>query len=945
MLSTDKVYPYENWRQSPVGVRLSHKPTGEVTVTATSADTGVASTSPSSLTFKPSNWDQPQEVMVIAVPDSNTTDDTTTVTFSASGGNYAGVSASAAVLAYDDGQSSFTLSHARADMNFKVYEGDTGTVDIALKSAPSGTVTVTVTSPDTSAVTVDTDSATAGNQSDLSFTTSNWEQPQSFSLFGVEDADADSESFKLSLTASGGGYDDATGSMRVEVVDNDRAVLMFSQERLAVTEGSSDTFGIRLGSQPSADVTVTADIYMGSGKVTLDSTELTFTTENWSQQQTVTVTGSEDDDSNGERIYMDWVASGGGYDGQKKTVGVFVEDDDYTADPSPALVVSRSQIVMTEGTTEGISVSLATKPSQKVIVQLVEVSEDPFRNGLTISNGYPFITFSPDRNSANAWFKPQTVPVTIFDEARVMDENNGVFDILAVAWSYEQSEYTGRSTTVTVTGVDNDTPNLVVPSRIEPGPNSSETFSVKLSRRPTADVTVSIAVDPPFAVTVDKTSLTFTTATWNVAQQIEVRTNTSREWLTLTASGGGYDSVTKEVYVYVGSGGTTPAQPGLVVSRSGINITESGSESFTVALASQPTGTVTVSLSTGNATAFTLDKSSLTFTSETWNTAQTVIMTAPPDSDALGERANVTISASGGGYGNVDSADIEVRVNDDDPPGVTITTTPTAASGNITVTYDATASWGVYKPPGWRGPDKLNRVPSGHFTLKEDDKDGDDIPYTIRGGSGPVITIDPDILLPSGTIYFAVPNQYWSDSDVQGAAAETTFDIAEPTEGTPDGLVGKVIELWHITDNSSACLDVQWAGARNGQNVWTYDCNGTKAQRWKLEKRGSGTYKDKYRLVSGVGDGNTYCLDNRGDFSNSSRMGIWRCLIDSHWDVANQTVDFTASGDGYIVTFTKDQTSVKLWAERTGDNKRSNVGQRTDDATDAAIWTLVDPNG
>ena len=453
VLTSDTVYPLENGKGSPLGVRLAHKPSGTVTVSMTSAMTSVATATPASLTFTSSDWEQNKEVTVVATPDANTDDDSTTLTLSASGANYEGVSASATVKTYDDQQDWFNFSHTPRGMYFKVYEGNTGNFELALKKAPTGTVTVTATSPDTSAVTVDTDLSTEGSQSTLTFTTTTWNQPQTINLIAVEDPDASNESFKLGLTATGGEYDAATGSLGVTAFDNDRVRIRVSAESIVATEGSSTTLKVRLASEPSDDVTVTASFDRGIA-AELDKTQLTFTEDDWNTQQDITVSGTEDDDEDGHFAILDLRAEGGDYSGQKKGVRIGIEDNDYSATPPPAILLSKNQISIAEGSSDAISVSLATEPSKKVVVQLKEITEDSGIDGVMIQGGYGFLEFRPG-HGVGAWYKPQTVPIAILDDARALRENKGVFDILVWAF-YDAPEYKGRSATVTVTGVDND---------------------------------------------------------------------------------------------------------------------------------------------------------------------------------------------------------------------------------------------------------------------------------------------------------------------------------------------------------------------------------------------------------------------------------------------------------------------------------------------------------
>ena len=167
--------------------------------------------------------------------------------------------------------------------------------------------------------------------------------------------------------------------------------------------------------------------------------------------------------------------------------------------------------------------------------------------------------------------------------------------------------------------------------------------------------------------------------------------------------------------------------------------------------------------------------------------------------------------------------------------------------------------------------------------------------------------------------------------------------LASPQADTPPYQGSRTVVLENDLGSTTGCLDVQWGEAANGQNVQTWECNGTNAQTWTLEQRTSGDKQGSYRLVSGVGDGNTYCLDNRGDFHDGGRMGIWSCLDNDHRDVANQSFDLSSAAGGSVLTFSRNGAQTKLWAERTTTNPKGEVSQRTASGA-RAVWRLVNAN-
>ncbi len=113
---------------------------------------------------------------------------------------------------------------------------------------------------------------------------------------------------------------------------------------------------------------------------------------------------------------------------------------------------------------------------------------------------------------------------------------------------------------------------------------------------------------------------------------------------------------------------------GLVLSATTLMLAEGGSGTYTVALASQPTAEVTVTVggASGEVTVDTdtstpNNQNTLTFTAEDWNVAQGVTVTALEDDDIADASGALTHAASGGGYDGV-SVEVAVAVADDDRP-------------------------------------------------------------------------------------------------------------------------------------------------------------------------------------------------------------------------------------------------------------------------------------
>ena len=133
---------------------------------------------------------------------------------------------------------------------------------------------------------------------------------------------------------------------------------------LIVPEGGSDTFKVKLSRPPTANVTVDLSFLGGGGgihwnwnAVTVNPKQLTFTSSNWSQAQTVTVTGVVDGDSNHEHIIVAAVVSSTDLDyaSPDGSEGVFVT----VTDDGGAVQVGAYPATVREGATASVTVWLS----------------------------------------------------------------------------------------------------------------------------------------------------------------------------------------------------------------------------------------------------------------------------------------------------------------------------------------------------------------------------------------------------------------------------------------------------------------------------------------------------------------------------------------------------------------------------------------------------------
>ena len=112
---------------------------------------------------------------------------------------------------------------------------------------------------------------------------------------------------------------------------------------------------------------------------------------------------------------------------------------------------------------------------------------------------------------------------------------------------------------------------------------------------------------------------------------------------------------------------------GVTVSPTSLHVDEGMTATYTVALKSEPTGSVTVTVHdpTDN-TDVTAEPASLTFTPANWIARQSVTVSAIQDADGVNDHATVTHTLSGADYASETASDVSVTVDDDETPDVTI---------------------------------------------------------------------------------------------------------------------------------------------------------------------------------------------------------------------------------------------------------------------------------
>ncbi len=742
-------------------VKLDTEPTATVTVTIGGHSGTDLSLDKTSLTFTTTTWNTEQTVTVTAGDDDDGVDDDETLTHVASGGDYASVTKDLDVTVTDDDEAAIVIDPAP----LPVDENDDNAYTVKLDTEPTATVTVTIGGHSGTDLSLD--------KTSLTFTTTTWNTEQTVTVTAGDDDDGVDDDETLTHTASGGDYGSVTKDLPVTVTDDDEAAIVIDPAPLPVDENDDNAYTVKLDTEPTATVTVTIG-GTADTDLTTDPPILTFTTGNWSTEQTVTVTAGEDDDAVDDSATLTHTASGGDYGSVTKDLRVMVTDDD-----EPAIVLSPVPLSVDENDDNAYTVKLDTKPTATVTVTIGGHS------GTDLSLDKTSLTFT-----TTTWNTEQTVTVS------AGDDDDGVDDSETLTHTASGGDYVSVTKDLEVAVTDDDDPALVItPPSLGVLENGDRPYTVSLATEPTATVTVTIGGHSGTDLSLDKTSLTFTTTTWNTEQTVTVSAADDTdavndpETLTHTASGGDYGTVSKDLPVTV----TDNDEAGLSLSSPALEVGENDDETYTVALATEPTATVTVTIGGHSGTDLSLDKSSLTFTATSWNTEQTVTVSAGDDDDAVNDGETLTHTASGGDYGSV-SKDLPVTVADDDEAAIVLSPTPLTVNENDDNTYTV----------------RLATEPTATVTV------------TIGGHSG------TDLLLDKTSLTFTTGN--WSTEQTvmvsagdDDDAVNDGEDLTHTASGGDYGSVTKDLSVT-VTDDDEAAIVLAPASLpldENGDNTYT----------------------------------------------------------------------------------------------------------------------------
>ena len=306
----------------------------------------------------------------------------------------------------------------------------------------------------------------------------------------------------------------------VLVLQSNSQLVVFDSTRLSVLEGQEGRLQARLGVQPGSSVQIQFSINFGTvSSDFLYSTEITFTTANWNQNQPFVVSLPDNVVVHGNRLYdvnMRVLSADNVFNGAIiQPLKVEIRDDEI-----PLILLTISNDVTFENDrnrNSTITARLSFQPTQDDIIT-VAVQPNP-REGIASPNQLFFSSLN--------WSSAVTVTVSSLDDEIADGNIKYPVQFSAMSNLFSNSAYNGITALVNITNVDDEFPGLVFdPSVVDIDEGESLSVKVTLNYEPSVDVRINApTADGIDAAIVSGESMTFTKNGWNLPQQLVIKGN------------------------------------------------------------------------------------------------------------------------------------------------------------------------------------------------------------------------------------------------------------------------------------------------------------------------------------------------------------------------------------------------------------------------------------
>ena len=371
----------------------------------------------------------------------------------------------------------------------------------------------------------------------------------------------------MGLDGGAGGARSGNGQIRLADIGAEPAVDV-DPTTLSLTEGDQGSYQVKLHAAPGGTVTVTPRSG-DSARLTVPNA-LSFTTGDWNQWQTVTVTSLPDADRADDNIRITHGVSGYGSITEGPEVDVSI------IDAGVGISVDPTTLSLSEGANASYNIKLLSRPSANVTVT-------PTTGDAMTATAGAAVTFTPAQ-----WNTAKTVQVSGID--------NGMTRITHAVASTDSAyaAITPAPVDVTVTATARVRASTTRITAIEYGP--AVTYEVWLNTDPGGTVTVTPATTSS-AITLSG-ALTFNSGNYGMRQRVTVTAspdlNATSESAAITHAVSGYSGVSQGPQVAVA---VQDAGSDIIVSTGSLEVREGSSVTYDLTATTQPQGLVFVLVS------------------------------------------------------------------------------------------------------------------------------------------------------------------------------------------------------------------------------------------------------------------------------------------------------------------------------------------------------------
>ena len=442
----------------------------------------------------------------------------------------------------------------------------------------------------------------------------------------------------------------------------------FAQSSYTLVEGRTVAVPVALGEAAEAELVIPLTATAGGGAeagtdYTVSAAALTF--GSGESVAAVTVTAVADSlTEEGESVTLGLGALPDGYQaGTPATAVVQLADPLAPLGENVKVSFGAASYQVDEGRSVAVPVLLDLVPQREVVIPLLAVSTDGAELGVDYTLSAEALTFARGVTA-------QTVTVTA-----LADQVAGDNEFVELGFGTLPDEVVaGSQATASVLIADSITVRFGA-AEYAVSEGESVGVTVELSADPEAQVVIPVTATGAGGAVAGDYEVAATAVTFGSGQK--------RRTVTVMAVDDRVDDDGESVELSLGTVPDTFAagSPGRatvslvdddvrgLAAPAAVAVLEGSSASYLVALESEPTGTVRVSVTADGGVTVSPDE--LEFTAAGWERGQLVTVTAAEDDDALAETATVSHTASGADYGGLAAA-VAVSVVENDRPAVSI---------------------------------------------------------------------------------------------------------------------------------------------------------------------------------------------------------------------------------------------------------------------------------